>query len=326
MKIGLKCFITCWLVFFYVATFASKAVTAEAVEKFAYVTNSIISGSFKNTISICPVNLDGSLQACTTHNDPSFNGPIDIILNKQATLAYVLNDGGWGPYNPTVSVCSINKNGSFGSCSATKVPGANQGGLALHPNNKILYITGSDHFVSICPLNPNGFVEACTTKDGFDSPVGRIGLRPDGKFAYVPNYSSENISICPINPDGSLGICTTSSDLKGAPHGADVDTTGRYLYVAVIEGFTGKSFTAICPIHPDGSLGKCSYSLGNGTFDFYITNLFISNTQFAYVPNRYDDTLSICPINSDGSFGICTVHSDSFIEPTSAWISFGKNG
>jgi hypothetical protein len=89
-------------------------------DRFAYVAN------FNNsTVSLCPINSNGTLGTCTASNPgTTFSGPFAITLNAAGTLAYVANDS-----NNTVSLCPINSNGTLGTCTASN-PGTTFSGPA----------------------------------------------------------------------------------------------------------------------------------------------------------------------------------------------------
>ncbi|HLF67584.1 MAG TPA: hypothetical protein VI522_08210 [Gammaproteobacteria bacterium] len=110
-------------------------LVTEEGSQIAYVTN-----LDSSSIAICPVNADGSLAACASDTDPSFFSPRDIILNNDATIAYVAND------DNIISICHIHPDGTLGTCSAFSDPNGNLDlaftGLRLNSENTLLYATG----------------------------------------------------------------------------------------------------------------------------------------------------------------------------------------
>jgi DNA-binding beta-propeller fold protein YncE len=175
----------------------------------AYVGNNTMNST---TISLCPINMDGTLGACTTSNGSgTFNGPFAIAFNNAGSIAYVTNTTG-----NTVSVCPVNANGSFGTCSMSNGSGTFNGPVAIALNNagSIAYVTNlSGNTVSVCPVNANGSLGTCSTSNGnntFQVPEG-IALNNAGSFAYVVNLGDSTVSLCPVNIDGSFGTCSTSN-------------------------------------------------------------------------------------------------------------------
>jgi DNA-binding beta-propeller fold protein YncE len=84
--------------------------TAIAINKagtLAYVTN------FYNTVSLCPINADGSLATCTSTNPATLNDPSGVVLSPDQLHLFISN------YYTGVSSCPVNNDGSLGTCSAT---------------------------------------------------------------------------------------------------------------------------------------------------------------------------------------------------------------
>jgi DNA-binding beta-propeller fold protein YncE len=80
---------------------------------FAYISNSMNIGG-NRSVSVCPINSDGSLGTCNPFVSPLFNGDNfgKIGINPASTFLYVVNQG-----NNSVSICSLNSNGAIGTCS-----------------------------------------------------------------------------------------------------------------------------------------------------------------------------------------------------------------
>ncbi|HLF66774.1 MAG TPA: hypothetical protein VI522_04080, partial [Gammaproteobacteria bacterium] len=289
-----------------------------------------------NSIAICPVNTDGSLASCASHTDPSFFNPIDIILNNDATIAYVANvDFSTPPDTHTISVCHVHPDGTLGTCSAFSDPNDTLDlyytGLRLNSENTLLYATGYfNNTVSICPVAGNGALSACVEyqNNDFHGPSGRLVFNFAGLPAYVPNYNSFNSDFSVAICNSQFASCISAVDASFFhPLAMDINASGKHVYVANY----GNDTVSICEILSTGTLDTCTFSTGddvgaNPTFDFSISvaNLFVHNYNgFGYFPNEPDDTISICPINNlNGAIGVCTVFSDADItSPGSVWIS-----
>lgn len=186
-----------------------------------------------STISICPVIDNGaSLGACATPStgDGTFNNPQDIIFSPDGTYAYVAN------VNNTISICTLNNDGSFKVCTATM--GNDSGGtntfnvpfgISFNLADSVIYVANYmngtlPNTVSICPLTGGGSsIGTCTTTTGPNG-IGTATFNFSGNtetqlwmqttinYGYVPNSGNNTVSICPINADGlSLGACFTST-------------------------------------------------------------------------------------------------------------------
>jgi hypothetical protein len=121
---------------------------------------------------------NGSLSACTTASgsgpapNPGFLAPQGVSFNAPGTIAYIGNSGNSGPISNFVSICPVNPDGSFGSCTITDG-------------------NGTFNFTA-------------------NAAIG-LFISSAMQLAYVPNDGSNTISICAINQDGSLATCTTST-------------------------------------------------------------------------------------------------------------------
>jgi DNA-binding beta-propeller fold protein YncE len=90
----------------------SAGLAINRLGTFAYIVNGSNHYS-PQTVSVCPINSNGSLSACTALNSASFQGVNfgKISLNPANTLAYVANQT-----NNWISVCPVFLNGNFGDC------------------------------------------------------------------------------------------------------------------------------------------------------------------------------------------------------------------
>ena len=295
-------------------------------QQFSYVANQNVNG---NNISICNPTFD----TCVVQTDPSFSSPADVILNDDATIAYVAN-----AVSGKISICPVkSEDGSFNPCRLSDVIYSVAPGYPGYPGLRIInnYLYASDYNAStvvICPVQPDGMLATCTTTNGngtFVSPNGRVAFNHACTLAYVPYYwSTDSVSICHVNNlDGSLSGCVAHTDpALFKPMGAYMNPLGNYLYIA---NGADDSHIVICPVHGDGSLGSCT-SVTDPTFALgdYQLNIFVSENQYLYVPNPSGNldgtTLSVCPIQSNGLLGSCSAFTGggTLHGPTSAWISF----
>jgi DNA-binding beta-propeller fold protein YncE len=143
----------------------------------AYVTNNTA-----NTVSVCPINANGTLGTCTT-SDPgnTFHGPAGISLNQASTFAYISNSINVGG-NRNISVCPLNGDGSLGTCTEFISPlfnFGNFGKISINSAATFLYVVNEgNNYISLCSLNSNGGITSCLQltppNTTFNSPEGII--------------------------------------------------------------------------------------------------------------------------------------------------------
>ncbi|MFI5142067.1 MAG: hypothetical protein ACHQII_06900, partial [Bacteroidia bacterium] len=154
----------------------------------------------------------------------------------------------------------------------------------------------------------------------------------DGTYAYAP--ADTWVSICPVLQDGTgnLGTCTKKFDATYIlPQGVSFNSAGTYAYVGNYIAGQHSGTVSICPVLQDGSggFGPCTSSNGNGTFDFYyndeVTLWMSSPTNYGYIPNNGNNTISICPINTTTSnLDFCSTSNGNgtFNQPTAIALSY----
>lgn len=275
----------------------------------------------RDSIFVCQVNDKGFLNNCVKQiNSSSFDNPIDVITNSDATYAYILNSG-----NNSIASCAIQADGSVAECALVQIPTSLHGGLSF--NKGFLYFTSDvTNAVFRCSINEASEVEACVSAgNGFNGPRGRVAFSYKGDKAYVSNFTDNTVSICDVQFDGYFDACTkTTQNVFNHPLSMTIDPAGVYLYVANV----GNTITSCvltengidhCAVLSDASFQFSGSSLGE-------SNLVVNNNQLAYVPNSDTGSISVCPILRDGFFGRCQVifGNGSFSKPSSAWISFGQ--
>jgi 6-phosphogluconolactonase len=138
-----------------------NTIALNTIGAFAYITN-----NHNNTVSACPINLAGMFGTCVASNPgATFHGPTGIIINPKGTFAYVSNSTNVGG-NRSVSVCSINSDGTLNACTPFISPlfnGDNFGKVAINAAGTFLYVVNQTHnYVTLCSLNPDGSIGTCS--------------------------------------------------------------------------------------------------------------------------------------------------------------------
>jgi DNA-binding beta-propeller fold protein YncE len=280
--------------------------------KMAYIANSFI-----NSISICTVLPDGSFDACASYSDPTFNYPVDIILNSSKTIAYVENVNG-----ASISICTVNPNGFLGNCqiSATTLPGNFGGRLEISGmtiKNNILYLTMNDSlaYVTVCPLNQDGSIGNCNQQASSCSLYsGRVGFDSLGQHIYIADAGDQVVQSCNVSINGSITNCSANV-LSNAPLGIATNNDGTVLYVP-----NSGNAISLFTIGLNGALSYTSDT--NPLFNFsgastFPINLFYGSSALISVPNPQSNVVSSC---SD-DFMCTIITSSTFSAPTSVWIA-----
>ena len=175
-----------------------------------------VDNSSLENVLYCPLNADGSTGTCATTNaSNTYLRPTFMALNNGASTAYVVNSNITTTNGGSVSVCPVNTDGTFGSCTtATTGTLDDPFGIALNPANTFAYVTQlrRDN-VLVCPIT-GGTLGTCsdTGGTGFDAPYS-MAINNAGTIAFIVNKNSDSIYRCTINPDGIFARCSDTGAL-----------------------------------------------------------------------------------------------------------------
>ena len=292
-------------------------------QQMAYIANNDLD-NVSRTIAICPIAEDGGLGKCALHFDRTFAAPVDVILNDDASVAYVAN-----AQDHSVSICPVNSDGTLALCVPFNDPSLELAGagLRLSADNTLLYITNilNEGTFSVCPVLDKGYLGSCTLygHSHFKGSLGRIAFDLAGESIYVPNARVHTVSIC----DTVFKNCSSIIDLGlSVPAGIDFNASGDYFFVANAD----KNNVVICATdkNTECAISRGYNSIGYPTFDFAggVTNIFTrTTTGYGYVPNRGNNTISVCPIDpTTGALDLCTAYNgggSALNNPSSIWLA-----
>jgi len=107
------------------------------------------------TVDVCAISASGSLAGCTSTGSV-FSGAYGITLS--GGYAYIANQG-----NGTVSVCSINPDGTFATCAASNIGGA--------PTDVVIkgsqaYVNDGTGNIQLCTVDAVGALTNCMVPNG----------------------------------------------------------------------------------------------------------------------------------------------------------------
>lgn len=252
----------------------------------------------------------------------------DSITSSPATLSVkstvlITNSG-----NNKVSYCTIQSNGSFGTCSTSSNTFSTPYGVGLNPTATTAYVVNQGNStVSYCSINSDGSLSGCkdTSGTGFSLPY-QVAINPTTTYAYVTNFSSNTVSYCPIKSDGSFGSCTKISETAfNEPAGVTINAAGTYAYITNL----GNSTVSVCSINSNGGFGTCNTTNGSSNFSSPSGISINPAGTYAYIANNNSNSITYCEVsNIDGSLSSCkattTITPSPFDVPSS--VAINPNG
>jgi hypothetical protein len=282
----------------------------------AYITNyqtSSVTSPLQSTVTKCSIASDGTFSSCSSAGATGLNHPVGITLNPAETKAYITNLWPTGINANSVSLCPINSDGNFGSCTDSGAGGIfnEPTSIAISAFNDFAYITNYGNWtVSKCLINSsNGTFYSCSsTGSGFRSPQV-IVINHTQTFAYVSNINSFlPVSKCVINSTTKeLSSCTDSGNTGVSLFdigSMTLNNVGNMMYFTLngANGPPGDARTGQCPINTStGDFENCTYSTEN-TGDISSSGIALNeNDNLAYVVGTAGFT--------DSKFYECTISS-----------------
>lgn len=216
-------------------------------------------------------------------------------------FAYVANFGG-----TTVSLCSVNSNGTFSNCADSGGTGFNNPiNIVLNAAGTFAYVTnyGSNNVLQ-CAINANTRqLSGCaSTGPAFVQPLS-IVFNPSETFAYVTTQSEDSsITLCSITP-GTGGLSSCSQTANGAvfnPSGMALYPSGVTAYIINNYPPANFSYVSVCPVDLNTGIitsGPCFTTLTLNLSQGITIN---STGTFAYISSSGSNNVMYCPVNPQG--------------------------
>jgi 6-phosphogluconolactonase (cycloisomerase 2 family) len=284
------------------STLTSGVLTVNA--GFAYVTSATPA-----QISYCNLNsTTGAFLTCNTSTGgATFNQPQGIALNPTNTGFYMLDQG---ITTNSLYYCSINNDGSVGTCQTTGGSGFTAGRFVkVNPTGTFAYINNGTS-VFYCPINGDGSVGTCNTTGAFVG-TSDIAFNPAGTISYVTTGGSTTY-YCSVNVNGSFSSCATTGAGFTLTEGVAVNPAGTYAYIAD----RGIPAAWACSINQTtGAFTLCA-ATGTGTNSpDHAFGIAVDPTgAYAYVANYNDNAVTLCSISAvNGTLSNCTNTNPSAI-------------
>lgn len=120
-------------------------------------------------------------------------------------------------------------------------PGGGPRHLAIHPNNKLVYVLHelTGHVTGFGFDPQKGFLDSINTISTLPAGFAEfnksadIHITPNGQYLYASNRGHNSLVVCKINPDtGELTALGTKSCGGDWPRAFGIDPTGQYIFVA----------------------------------------------------------------------------------------------
>jgi 6-phosphogluconolactonase len=222
----------------------------------------------EGSLSMFPINEDGSLAACSQNIRHEGSGPnkqrqeaphvhfVALTPNEKQLCAIDLGIDAVKVYDfdKPKGILSYNE-----KLTVKLKPGSGPRHMAFHPNGNFVYIiTELSCEIAALKYSKVGFeaIEYVSTlPQGYtgDNTCAAIQLSPDGKFLYASNRGDDSIAIFKINTNsGRLALVEITSTLGNSPRDFAIDPTGRSLYV------TNQNSDNISAFVVDNETGKIS--------------------------------------------------------------------
>lgn len=227
--------------------------------------------------------LSWTLTVTPTSSQAPFSLPIQATVGSPPN-AYVVNNAANTGDAGTVSLCSLNGNGTFGQ--------------------------GNGNACLILDLGE--------TDSGYMFEPWGIAYNSVGPYAYIANSDDgaspgSNIRICPVNEDGTFGTCFDATRHFQNPAGLALNAAGTSLYVTTSAGASGPGNNHVlsCPIDSGtGDLTEFCTTLASG-LDNPQSIAFNSSYTLAYVAGI--NTVWVYRVDGSGNFTLANTYSDSNI-------------
>ena len=209
----------------------------------------VFAGNYSSgSLSVLPVNADGSLGAATTHISHTGSGPNKDRQEKPHVHCTLISPDNKWLFVPDLGIDKVmiyafdaatGKLTPAAQPFAASTPGAGPRHFTFHPNGKYAYLIEELTGHVVVYQYQNGKlkqVQRTSTlprgQKGFAGSAD-IHVSPDGKFLYASNRGDfNNIAIYKVDPkSGKLSIIGFQSTLGSGPRNFNFDPSGNFLLV-----------------------------------------------------------------------------------------------
>jgi 6-phosphogluconolactonase len=200
-----------------------------------------VSDSNSGAVDAFAIGADGSLSLVPGSPFPAGDGPSGVAVDPAGKFVYVSDN-----YDPMggISAYAIDSSGALtavpGSPFSTGNSSAGPGPLAVHPNDKFLYVAlsgnvNANHLISAFKIDPATGALGAVAGSPFATGANpnTMALDGAGRFLYTANTQDDTVSAFAVNPTtGTLTPIAGSPFSVSSIGGLAVEASGQYLYVA----------------------------------------------------------------------------------------------
>ena len=210
----------------------------------------VFAGNYSSgSLSVFPVNADGSLGSATTHITHTGSGPVKGRQDNPHVHCTIISPDNKWLYVPDLGIDKVmiyafdeltGKLSTGQQPFAATQPGAGPRHFTFHPNGKYAYLLEELAGEVVAYQYQSGQLKQLQNISSV--PVGEKGypgsadihVSPDGKFLYASNRAEfNNLAIYKIDPKtGKLSNVGFQSTLGKTPRHFNFDPTGKYLLAA----------------------------------------------------------------------------------------------
>jgi 6-phosphogluconolactonase len=282
----------------------------EATGRFAYVVN-----RDDNTVTSYSIDqTSGALAAMGAAIPTGATGATFPTVHPSGKYLYVPNGSG------SISGYSIGATGALTPIanSPFTIPGNLVASILIHPNGKFLYIKVFPPQSAPGSIAAVAIDQATGALSMIGSPVGvgpnpiNFSLEPSGRYMFVASrgiqpYAASNpgsISVLRVNAStGELTSLPGVDNLTPAPYSVSLDSSGKYLYSASVEGNLVRTYafnmtTAVLTPSATGDIAVRGGPLTLLTIPSSTASPAKFSSKFAYVPNNTASSISAFSINA----------------------------
>ncbi|KTD53715.1 protein with a bacterial immunoglobulin-like domain protein [Legionella santicrucis] len=250
--------------------------------------------------------------AGTTTISASLNGvtgstPLEVIASPSLTSIEISPGATQVDINTEIQYTAIGHYSNAQSADLTNLVTWTSSNTQVATISNALGAQGSAYTLN------EGTTNITATYQGIVSQPSTITVQSNAaSHFFITNVGQSKISVCPVNDSGFFQSCYLTTASFNAPQKVAMNTNWQQIYV------TNGNNVSICQntIFPIPDINNCqdsgfAFSTPIGIDILYFLN-GSSVTNFAYIANSGNNTVSVCTVAANGTFSSCVDAGGSF--------------